>query len=93
MGRWTHREYVARLAWIDAQWEQPSLTDYYLMRVAQRVQQVLAKNPGQIGLEHQQVKFERKKAEAPPPMTEAQRKVHIERSKAMWCTAVGLKRK
>ena len=92
MGRISYREYLAWLAWIDAQWDQPSLTDYHLMRVAQRVQQVLAKNPGQISLEHQQVKFERKKAEA-PPMTAAQRKAHIERSKAMWCTAVGLKRK
>ena len=39
------------------QWNRPSRTDYYLMRIAQRIQQVLRKNPNSIKLEQQKVEF------------------------------------
>jgi hypothetical protein len=34
MAKFTHREYRTRLAWLRAQYNQPSRTDYYLMQIA-----------------------------------------------------------
>lgn len=35
MQRMTQTEYRMRLAWLRQQWEQPSRSDYYLMRIIQ----------------------------------------------------------
>lgn len=48
--------------WLESQWNKPSRSDYYLMRVAQRVQQVLAKNPGGIDLDNQKIEWIPKQA-------------------------------
>lgn len=32
--RMSHREYLTRLAWLDAQWNAPDRTDHYLMNIA-----------------------------------------------------------
>lgn len=85
MGRITHREFLVREAWVEQQWNRPSRTDFYLMRVAQRVQQVLAKNPGNITLEHQRVEIERKPVKPKTQLTLEQQTV---RSKAAWLGAV-----
>lgn len=67
----THRQYAAWVAWrnhCDVQMAPPSLTDWQLMRVAQRVQQVLSRAPNAIRLEDQRVEFDGvgKKAEMEP---------------------------
>jgi hypothetical protein len=43
MERLTHREYRMRLAWIDNQWNSPSRTDHYLMRICQLLDALLRK--------------------------------------------------
>lgn len=58
IARWTHREFLTRLAWLDEQWNRPARSDYYLMRVAQRVQQVLSRSPNSVGIDDQRVRFE-----------------------------------
>lgn len=41
----SHREYLAKLSWLDDQWNEPTRSDYYLMQIAQKVVGVLAKQP------------------------------------------------
>jgi hypothetical protein len=43
MERLTYREYRLRLAWLEKQWNEPSRTDYYLMRIAQLLDALLRK--------------------------------------------------
>lgn len=38
------------MRWLDDQWDEPSLTDYYLMSVAQSIWQVHSENPSSIKL-------------------------------------------
>jgi len=61
-------------AWMDDQWENPSRSDHYLMRIAQRVQQTWSKE--KISLEDQKISFKRKKA-----LTQEEK---IAQSKAAW---------
>lgn len=59
-GPLTARQCAAWVAWrntCDVQLAPPSLTDWQLMRVAQRVQQVLSRSPNSIKLEDQRVEF------------------------------------
>lgn len=37
MGRISHREYNARIAYLDAQWNNPTPSDYYLMQIAREI--------------------------------------------------------
>ncbi len=54
----SHREYRTRLSWLQSEWSNPDRTDYYLMRVAQRVQQVLSSKPNKIKMEDQKLDFD-----------------------------------
>ena len=54
----THREYRTRLKWLQSEWNNPSRSDHYLMRVAQRVQQVLSSKPNKIGVDDQKLDFD-----------------------------------
>lgn len=55
----THREFKVADAWLDEQWYCPSRSDYFLMRIAQRVQQVAyqvwGKDASKITLKYQEV--------------------------------------
>lgn len=58
----THRQYVVWQAWLDMQWEIPSRSDHYLMRIAfeacranQRI-----KRPNKVKIDDFRVKFTRK---------------------------------
>lgn len=44
IGRWSHREYETRLAWINDQWNKPDRHDYYIMMLAAEVHNVLRKH-------------------------------------------------
>lgn len=80
MNEWPERYKDLAMAWLDAQWNEPSRTDYYLMRVAQRLQQQWSKK--QVSLKDQEIKFEFKKT---VPLT---REEKIARSKAIWMGGV-----
>lgn len=45
------------MAYYKDEWEELSLSDYYLMRIAQRIHQSLVRNPGKITLEDQKIVF------------------------------------
>ncbi len=92
IGRWTHREYLTRLAWLDEQWNQPSRADHYLMQVAQEVRRVLHKNPGQVLLDHFRIPFVQKKPKK--KLKPEDRKAKQGRFKRMMISCFpGLKRK
>lgn len=57
----TERQLSAWLRWLDDEYENPSRTDWYLMRIAQRIQQfqqAFGKSAQPISMEDQKVKFE-----------------------------------
>lgn len=80
------------LAWLNEQWNVPSRSDYYMMRVAQRIQQQWSKEP--VSLKDQIVdaalmkylnyEARTQKEKAPGPATQEE----IERSKAIWMGGV-----
>ncbi len=86
MEKHSYRQYLAWLAWIDKQWNISTKQDYILMRIAQRVQQVLSKSPGRITLEAQKVEFKRKK-----PVKPASKKEKTQRAKVAWLGWLGIK--
>lgn len=86
----THREFKLWNAWLDERWYQPTRSDYLLMRIAQRVQQVLAKNPNAIKLEHQEV-FSRPKK--PKRLSAKAKEAIVTSSKSVWFAVTGLKGK
>lgn len=53
----TYREFLTWGAWLDRQWNRPSRSDYYEMQTACQVARVLAKNPGNIKIEHFKLPF------------------------------------
>ena len=80
MERWTHREYLTRLAWIEEQWNFPSRSDQYLMQVAAEVRRVLSKKPDAVKLEHFKLKFGTVKRKPAQKLTKAQQvKMHFQR--------------
>lgn len=74
MEEWPERYRDLALAWMDSQWNTPSRSDYYLMRIAQRVQQQYSKKP--ISLKDQIVQFETAKS--------LSMEDRVARSKAIW---------
>jgi len=80
----THREFKLWNTYLDDEWYRPSRSDYFLMRIAQRVQQVLMKEPNKAKLEHQEV-FAK-----PEKQTADEEKEKVDRSKSIWGGIVGL---
>jgi len=71
MERVRHKEFVAWMFWLRDQWNKPNLTQYYLMRIAQRVQQSVVRQEDQnkITIDHQLLEF-REQAEEPKKQEE-----------------------
>jgi hypothetical protein len=76
MDRWPERYLKTVLDWIERQWNKPSRTDYYLMRVAQRVQQQWSKKCVTIEDQKLQIKITK--------VRELTKEEKIARSKAIW---------
>lgn len=72
----TYREYQMWMAYFEDEWKEPTLSDYYLMQIAQEVRRVLSKNPNAVKLEDFKIKFQDANAE--------QKKYDPEFSKAIW---------
>lgn len=93
----THREFKAIDAWLDEQWYCPSRSDYFLMRIAQRVQQVAfqiwGKDARPIKLEHQEVFARPKKPEETKEESAETIKERTLWSKIRWFGITGLLRK
>jgi hypothetical protein len=78
----THRQYLVWNAWFDEKWNQPSLTDFYLMAIACEVRRVLSKHPGRIKLKDFLLRFGDKEEK---PLTVEQA---TQRSKMVWGSAM-----
>jgi hypothetical protein len=57
VGLETHRQFLLWEDWYSRQWNEPSLTDHYLMQLTMVVRQLLAKNPRRIKMKDQKLKF------------------------------------
>lgn len=75
--------------------DNPTLTDYLIMRVAQRVQQqwLEAKDQAKVTLDDQRVHIQRKRTPLQTEGTSVRRtKPNVAASKSVWMAGVGLKR-
>ncbi len=86
LARWTQRQLRAFLAWLDREWETPSLTDHYLMKL-------MAENSlrEDASPEDYRIKWDKRrpvKAKRKPKETEAERQAaqaaKDKRDSAMW---------
>lgn len=87
----TNRQYLAWLAWLDKQWNEPSRTDYYLMRVAQTVTRIyhwLTRDNSLITLTQFVIPFHTKPAEDEHEETVEEATAH---SQAAWFAMTGYK--
>jgi hypothetical protein len=82
MNEWPERWKNMALRWIKDQWNRPDQTHYYLMRIAQRIQQQWSKNTGQITLEGQRIRWN---VDDAPKKTLEER---VAESKAVWIGGV-----
>jgi len=57
LAKHTHEEHETWLYWLRDQWNQPSLTDHYLMNLMAEVRRIFAKNPRQVKAEDFKLKF------------------------------------
>ncbi len=86
ISRWSHREFLTRLTWLDDQWNRPSRSDHYLMQIAQRVEDVLRTEPVKRKDDYFVIPFVKK---APPkPLTREQAAAL---SKARWKMMLGMR--
>lgn len=83
MATTSNREFLAWCAWFEKRWERLTLTDYYLMRVAQRVEQapIIPEHKNKITLESQKIVFEEAKP-TKPVTNEEKVKNNLEKAKA-----------
>ena len=84
---WSEKLLRIASAWMDLQWNEPSRSDYYLMRVAQRVHQQW-NSKTTVEISDQEIEFTTKKVCQKTPEEEHQERV--ERSKSTWMS--GLRR-
>jgi hypothetical protein len=84
----SHREYLTRLAWLEEQWNIPSLTHHYLMQVAQEVRRGWIKKPSTVKSEHFRLKFTSVTKESKSKSSETYRNRIIKSAKAAWLGTV-----
>ncbi len=94
----THREFKLWIAYLDDEWYRPTRSDHFLMRIAQRVQQIpfqiWGKDSNKITLEHQEV-FKKPGDPKEKPEEESAESVKERTlwSKMRWFGIAGLTRK
>lgn len=84
----THRQFEGFVEYLRQGWNRPSRTDNYLMLLATRVQQVLAKDSKQVKMEGNRLKFD---LEAPADKTPQQRARESKAAWLGWAASVGAK--
>lgn len=92
----THREYRTRLQWLEEQWNNPDRTDYYLMKVAWELRNVIlsfGKDKNRPSLEDFKIPFEFKQKGGEPEPEEEIDEEEVKRraaiSKAAWFVRTG----
>lgn len=95
----TERELRMWMIYLDEQWSEPTRTDYYLMQVAQRIQEVLrwlvgsftrGAHPPMVSLKDQRIRFTREKTES---VTQVDQELQTRWAKAKWLAGVQKPRK
>lgn len=89
MQRLSYRQYLMMRFWIKEKWNKPDRTDYYLMRIAQRCQQIMRDDPGKVTIDHQKVDFVFK-SKVPVKLTPEQKKQQLAIAKLRWKWALGI---
>lgn len=84
MERITHREYKVRLAWLEMQWDKPSRSDWYLMRIIQLLDAIWHRRTRLKELENFRVPFEKPKK----TIQSGQDRQRSERSHSVWGAAM-----
>ena len=83
MHEWPDRYRIIAMAWLNEQWNVPSRSDHYLMRIAQRITQQWSKK--KTSLKDQRVTFTLAQKDKRPDLTAEERIAH---SKATWMGGV-----
>ena len=78
----TNRECMAWLRWLEEQKNNPSRSDYYLMRIAAEVRKSWAKDPTKIQLNQFRINFVPPKQESEQPSLSHEERTAI--AKARW---------
>jgi hypothetical protein len=82
----TSTQFLLWKAYLDAQWERPSRSDWYQMQTAMEVKRVLSKQPGRVKLRHFKLGFDNKRGRAKlDPETQ------VQQSKNYWLGLTGVK--
>lgn len=85
-GPMTHRQYLAWLAWLGAQWNLPDRNDHYLMQVAlEVVRSRPTKQPVTLKLDDMKIPFRQQRHESAP----ATREQAAAWAKEVWIARVG----
>ena len=94
--RWTNRQYLTALAWLEQQWNRASRSDHYLMAVAQAVYRIPAilfggrKSIEEVKLEDMKLEFKDLRLSPKPQMTIEE---YSAKAKARWFTFLGINRR
>lgn len=88
----THREYRTWVRWMQDEWNNPSRSDYYLMRISQRLIQTNSKTPDKHTLDEQKIPFGFGEKQDEPAQPKSRLSLITDFAKARWCALVGLKR-
>lgn len=76
-----HREHLLWVAYLEEEWNTPSRTDHYLMRIASEIRRGNVRHPGKVKEEHFQIRFKRQVKKPVSPED-------VESSKRAWLGAV-----
>lgn len=83
----THRQHRAWLVWSADQWNNPSLTDHYLMQITMVLLRAHFKNTGGARLNGMRLKFTTPSNDHRPKVTREQAAAW---SKMRWCAMLGV---
>lgn len=72
------------MAWLDAQYEEPSRTDWYIMALIAEVRSLLAKK--RVEPKEARLRFEEK----PTTLTEEQKQIEARKLQASWVAGMGM---
>lgn len=86
MGPLTNRQYEVWTEWLDLQWNNPGVLEYYLMQIACQVTRSNAKNPKSVKMQNFKLEF---KARNSNPQGKRQRDLQMAWSKARWAAIIG----
>ncbi len=89
-GPMTERQFRTWNAWLDQQWNKPTLTDHYLMEVGAEVRRGWVKDPHKVKIEDMRLTFHDSNQQAKPrKATPQQRILAAQLAKARWQGMMG----